>query len=103
MTWKSSNATIYRGSDDSLLLRLEDFQVTNGPNLHVLLSPHEDPTTQSQVKLTGYADLGQLKGNIGNQNYPIPEDVDVDAQGSVIIYCVPFQVIFSVASLQDVS
>ena len=40
------------------------------------------------------------KGNKGNQNYPIPDDVDVDSQMSVVIYCVPFSVVFSVATLQ---
>lgn len=54
------------------------------------------------MKAPGYVDLGKLKGNKGNQNYTIPDDVDVAAQGSIVIYCKPFHVIFSVASLQDV-
>ena len=99
----SGLATIYRGADGSLLLRLEDFKSTNGPDLHVILSPSQSPKNQAQVKVPGYIDLGKLKGNIGNQNYPIPDEVDVSAQGSVVIYCKPFHVIFSVASLQDVS
>ncbi len=97
----SGEATIYRGPDGSLLLRLENLRVTNGPDLHVILTPHPDPDNQSDVKATGYVDLGKLKGNIGNQNYPIPGSVDVSAQGSVVIYCKPFHVIFSVATLQD--
>ena len=44
-------------------------------------------------------DLGELKGNIGNQNYEIPKDLDVDQYNSVVIYCVPFHVVFSVATL----
>ena len=47
-------------------------------------------------------DLGKLKGNIGNQNYAIPEDVDVSIQMTVVIYCVPFHVFFSIAALDDV-
>ena len=97
----SGTATIYRGPDGSHLLRLEDLQVTNGPALHVLLSPHPDPTSREELSSAGYVGLGPLKGNIGNQNYPIPDDVNVDEQGSVIIYCMPFHVIFSVAPLQD--
>ena len=99
----SGQATIYRSADGSLLLRLENLDVTNGPDLHVILSPHEDPDSQGDVKTPGWVDLGKLKGNRGNQNYTIPDNVDVDAQGSVVIYCSPFHVIFSVASLQDVS
>ena len=99
----SGQAIIYRGPDGSHLLRLENLSVTNGPDLHVLLSPHPDPQSRDQVKHPGYVDLGKLKGNKGNQNYEIPAEVDVSIQGSVVIYCKPFSVIFSVAPLQDVS
>ncbi len=93
-------ATIYRGGDGALLLRLEELDVTNGPDLHVVLSPHEDPDRSDEVKLEGYLDLGNLKGNRGNQNYPIPAGVDVSIFGSVVIYCKPFAVVFSVATLE---
>lgn len=93
----SGTATIYEIEDGSLVLRLEDFEVTNGPDLHVLLVPHPDPASRDQVD--GYVDLGSLKGNIGNQNYDIPGDIDVSEFGSVVIYCQPFHVLFSVASL----
>ena len=53
------------------------------------------------MRTTGYVDLGELKGNRGNQNYPIPAGVDIGIQQSVVIYCVPFSVVFSVAMLQD--
>ncbi|MCZ6789800.1 MAG: DM13 domain-containing protein [Chloroflexi bacterium] len=99
----SGQVTIYRGPDGSHLLRLEDFKTTNGPDLHVILTPHQNPGRQNDVKTPGYVDLGKLKGNIGNQNYPIPDDIDVTAQNSVVIYCMPFHVIFSVAQLQDVT
>ena len=99
----SGQAIIYRGPDGSHLLRLENLSVTNGPDLHVLLSPHPDPQSHGEVKQPGYVDLGKLKGNKGNQNYEIPAEVDVSIQGSVIIYCKPFSVIFSVAPLRDIS
>ncbi len=94
-------ATIYRGADGTLLLRLEELDVTNGPDLHVILSPHMDPDNPSQTKTEGYIDLGKLKGNRGNQNYPIPSDVNIGIFGSVVIYCEPFSVVFSVAPLAD--
>ena len=43
-------------------------------------------------------ELDKLKGNMGNQNYPIPE-MDLSQYRSVVIYCKPFHVIFSVAPL----
>ena len=97
----SGQADIYRGPDGSYLLRVEEFRVTNGPDLHVFLSPHPNPQSRDQVT-AGHVDLGKLKGNIGNQNYPIPESTDIESLQSVVIYCVPFRVIFSVASLEDI-
>ncbi len=96
----SGTATIYRTPDGSEVLRLEDLNVTNGPALHVVLSTHPDPERSEQVKQAGYADLGDLKGNRGNQNYPIPAGVDTSIHKSVVIYCYPFAVVFSVATLE---
>ena len=97
----SGSATIYRGSDGALLLRFEDFSVTNGPALKVILSPHPNARNSAEVHLEGYVHLGDLKGNIGNQNYELPADLDLSTIGSVIIYCEPFSVVFSVAPLRD--
>ena len=93
----SGTATIYRSADGDHILRLEDFRVTNGPELHVLLVPNANPQGRSDVE--GYLGLGRLKGNMGNQNYPLPDGEDGASYGSVVIYCRPFQVIFSVATL----
>ena len=98
----SGEATIFQSPDGSYLLRLENLDVTNGPDLRVILTPHPDPNRQGDVKTPGWVELGKLKGNRGNQNYPIPADVDVGIQYSVVIYCKPFHVIFSVAPLEDV-
>ena len=97
----SGTATVYMGPDGSRVLRLENLNVTNGPDLRVIMSPSSNPTSSGSVKSTGYVELGKLKGNIGNQNYPIPDDVDITKLRSVVIYCDPFNVIFSVAQLAD--
>lgn len=96
----SGTTAVYRDADGALVLRLEDFQVTNGPDLHVILTPHADPQGRDDVHEDGYVDLGKLKGNKGSQNYEIPPGTDVSAIQSVVIYCQPFHVVFSVANLQ---
>ncbi len=96
----SGTATVYLLPDGSHLLRLEDFEVTNGPDLRVLLAEPGDPMSRVELQAGGYTHLAKLKGNIGNQNYEIPADIDLDEQNSVIIYCMPFHVIFSVAPLE---
>ena len=92
----SGTATIYRLEDDSHVLRLENLNVTNGPDLRVLLMVDPEGGDKSQ----GYIELGKLKGNIGNQNYEIPADVDPLEYNAVMIYCKPFHVVFSTAPLR---
>ena len=96
----AGTATIYRNADGSHFLRFEDFRVTNGPDLRVLLAQAADPQSRRELHDAGYIHLAELKGNVGSQNYDLPPEVDpAAAGGSVIIYCQPFQVIFSVAPL----
>jgi hypothetical protein len=91
-------ATIYQLPDGDRVLRFEEFRSTNGPDLHVLLSADPDPRTQEALG-EDYVELGPLKGNVGNQNYDIPAEVDLSLYQSVVIYCLPFQVVFSTATL----
>ncbi len=92
-------ASIYSFDDGSRVLRFENFQVLNGPDLHVYLAVQDPvPNTVGQ-ELVGYVDLGELKGNVGDQNYDIPEGVDLEEYPSVVIWCVPFRVPFSAAAL----
>ncbi len=93
------SATLYELPDGSRVLRFEDFRVTNGPDLRVLLAVHPDPQGRDEVQGPGYVELGKLKGNIGNQNYPLPDGLSPDDYDSVVIYCKPFHVVFSVAPL----
>jgi hypothetical protein len=94
----AGSATVYQ-QGEKIVLRLENFSVTNGPDLHVILSKHPAPTSRSDVG-EDYIDLGQLKGNQGDQNYNIPPGVPLPEYQSVVIYCVPFHVIFATASLK---
>ncbi|MGB7341744.1 MAG: DM13 domain-containing protein [Phototrophicaceae bacterium] len=91
-------ATIYELSDESRVLRFENFRVTNGPQLHVILS-RNSPTSIFGDVGDDYIDLGALSGNVGNQNYIIPDDVNLDEYQTVVIYCVPYNVVFSTAPL----
>lgn len=96
----SGNAAIYELPDGSRVLRFEDFTVTNGPDLHVILTRHPAPASRSDVG-EDYVDLGQIKGNVGNQNYDIPTDVDLSQYRGVVIYCKPFHVVFATATLDQ--
>ena len=92
-------ATIYALPDGERLLRFEDFRSKNGPDLHVYLST-ETPTTTFAGLGADEIHLGNLKGNVGNQNYAIAADVDLSRYKSAVIYCVPFGVVFSTAAFE---
>ncbi len=94
----SGRAMVYRLADGEHVLRVENLRVTNGPDLRVLLSAHPDPMSRGDFDSEEYVELDKLKGNMGNQNYPIPQ-LDLSQYRSVVIYCKPFHVIFSVAPL----
>ena len=100
----SGTATLYDlGADGGRILRLEDFAVTNGPDLRVLLANAPNPKSRSDLDDAGYVELGKLKGNVGSQNYDIPSSVSLADAQSVVIYCNPFRIVFSVATLETSS
>jgi Electron transfer DM13 len=74
------------------VLRLEDLVVTNGPDLYVYLS-----TDKSALD---FMNLGRLKANIGNQNYPISVGTDLSKYDTVLIWCKAFSVLFGSADLK---
>lgn len=98
----SGNATIYAIDDGKHIVRFEDFRTTNGPALVVYLAKHTSPTEASHVKDGGYISLGKLKGNVGSQNYMIPEGTDITEFNSVVIWCELFGVLFSPAALTNI-
>ena len=96
----SGQVAVYRAPEGSHFLRLENINVTNGPDLYVFLSTHPNPSNQQEVYTSGYVNLGKLKGNVGSQTYVLPPDTDPGQLRSVVVYCLAFHVVFSVASLQ---
>jgi len=64
---------------------------TNGPDLYVYLS--------TDKAASDFVNLGRLKGNMGNQNYEIPQGTDLDKYDTVLIWCKAFSVLFGSAEL----
>jgi hypothetical protein len=90
------SATIYE-QDGRYILRFEDdTDIQNGPDLYVWVLPSDDYDGGSP---TEYLDLGKLKGNVGGQNYELPEDFDPDVHGSILIWCLRFGVPFAAVPL----
>jgi hypothetical protein len=87
-------AKVIQLDDGSMILRLENFKATNGPDLYVYLAT--DGSSTSDI-----VNLGRLKGNIGNQNYDIPEGTDFSKYDTVLIWCKAFSVLFGSTKLES--
>jgi hypothetical protein len=91
----AGNAIIVQTGINDYSLHLDNFEVTSGPGLHVILA--EDPNPYNIATLGDYLDLGELLRTSGDQTYTLPSGVNLENYGSVVIYCVPFEAIFAIA------
>ena len=94
-------ASIYQLEDGKRILRLANFETSNGPDVHVYLIAANDASDSETVKKAGFVELGSLKGNIGDQNYDIPSDADLTKYRAVTIWCKRFSVNFGSAPLSS--
>jgi Electron transfer DM13 len=92
-------ATVHQLADGKRILRLSNFETSNGPDVHVYLVAAEVAKDNATVKQAGFIDLGSLKGNKGDQNYEIPANADLNKFKSVSIWCARFGVNFGAATL----
>src|SRR5262249_19790985 len=84
--------TVYRLADGKRILRLTGFETDNGPDLHVRLIAASDAVDTASAGKAEFVELGKLKGNKGNQNYDLPESVDLGKYRVVSIWCNRFSV-----------
>ncbi len=83
------DALVLNDGTEQRFLRLEGFSTPNGPDLKVYL----------RAENGDFVSLGDLQGNIGDQNYEIPPDVDLTVFNAVDIWCERFSVGFGLANL----
>ncbi|MBE8517306.1 DM13 domain-containing protein [Amycolatopsis sp. H6(2020)] len=93
---------VLRAPDGSLVLRLENLETSSGPDVHVWLT--DAPVKPGKDGWTVFddgkhLDAGKLKGNKGNQNYPLPAGTDLAGYTSVSLWCERFDVSFGAAEL----
>ena len=94
-------STIFQNEAGTKILGFTNFEATNGPDLKVWLVKAENIQSSADVKASAWVALGPLKGNIGDQNYVIPLDVNIADYKSVVIWCEQFGVLFSAADLKS--
>lgn len=89
----SGTAAVIELRSGKRMLTLTQFETDPGPDLRVYLAARDGDDVSDNV------DLGGLKGNIGNQQYAIPADVDLGKYTAVVIWCRAFSVSFGRAVL----
>ncbi|MGP8304308.1 DM13 domain-containing protein [Streptomyces inhibens] len=94
----SGTARTVRLADGGQVLRLEDLKTSEGPDVRVYLSPRRAGAVKTGLG-DGAVELGKLKGNLGNQNYAIPDGTDLSEFRSAVIWCARFSVSFGAADL----
>lgn len=90
----TGQAAVYRLADGKQVVRLEELDMQNGPDLFVYLVPEA-----GQQEPDGGVNLGRLKGNKGNQQYELPTGTDPDKFDGVLVWCRQFATAFAAAPL----
>ena len=85
-------------ADGRRILRLENFDTSNGPDLYVYLTANPADGEEAGFD-DDYVNLGRLKGNQGDQNYEVPAELDLTGHGTVVIWCDRFNSAFGAADL----
>ena len=85
-------ATLIKQPNGSRVLTFTEFDVDPGVDVDVFLSADPDD-------ISDRIELGDLKGNVGDQQYDVPADADLGRYSNVILWCEPFTVRIAFASL----
>ncbi len=91
----SGDAALIRLVDGSQVIRLESLDVEPGPDYFVFVVPGAGRRSPD-----GGTRLNHLRGNRGNQNYPIPAGIAVTRPVTVLIWCRAFAVPVAAATLR---
>jgi hypothetical protein len=89
----AGTATVVETADGRRLLTFSEFDVSPGPDVDVYL-------TRDAAEIDDRIELGDLKGNVGDQQYEIPASADIGRYDNVVLYCVSFTVRIAVAPLR---
>jgi hypothetical protein len=92
-------AAIHRLADGRRILRFTNFETSNGPDVRVYLVAAADAADSATVTRSGFVEVAELKGNIGDQNYELPASIDLRRYRAVTIWCKRFSVNFATAPL----
>lgn len=93
----TGDAAFFALADGRVALRLERFDIENGPDLRLYVVPGADRVDPGEGSLY----LGELRGNVGDQTYDLPADFVLSpGPWTVLVWCEAFDVEFVAATLE---
>ncbi len=93
----TGKAMLGKTPDGKSILRFDNLNSSNGPDLVVYLSRESNPTSLSQIK--NGIQLTRLKATQGSSNYEVDPKLDLNQFKSAVIWCEAFSVLFGSANL----
>src|SRR5690606_15874835 len=87
----SGNVSVIEAGERTIIRFEDNFNVANGPDLYVGIGRNGEYVRGSEI--------AKLKGNIGSQNYELPEGVTLEEGDEIWIWCRAFSVGFAKALL----
>jgi hypothetical protein len=94
-------ALLYRLPSGRLALRFEDFSTSSNTDLFVWLSEAPRPKTTKQAVRAPHDQFALLKSTLGDQNYLLPRNADAARIRSIVIWCEPVSIVYTVAALRS--
>ena len=76
------------------MLRIEDLNIVNGPDLYLVLSNKKPSFWNMDYKI-----VGPLRANIGSFNLEVPKDIDFGDYKYLLIHCRMFSHTFASATI----
>jgi hypothetical protein len=89
----SGKAVVYTATGNKRILRLENFTMTQGPDVYVFLSKTNNYSAANTIA------VGKLKEGYSNSNLTLSVDdtVDLNVHKFVLVYCVQYSSLFGYA------
>lgn len=83
----SGELILFQMPDNSYTLWLENYKVSEGPELHVIALPYKTVPDNTTIATGEYIDLGILEETSGDKEYKLPDEFDPDIYKTIAIWC----------------
>lgn len=92
--------TFYQLADGRKILRINDLNITNVPDMQIWLSQNAAPLTREDLEQGGvHLLIGSVQGNVGSQNYDVAAEIDLNRYNSIVIFSESLELVVSYGTL----